>query len=92
MVCKSLYFERQYALRLRSPLKLINFTSFQILLIVSKLSPLTNVNALHTALVNIRFNIAVACQYNTNSPDIELPFVFYREPKSTIFSKIYYNC
>ena len=29
--------------------KLINFTSFQILLTVPKLSPLTNVNALHAA-------------------------------------------
>ena len=29
-------------------LKLINFTSFQFLLIVPKLYPLTNLNALHT--------------------------------------------
>ena len=73
-------------------LKLINFTSFQILLIVPKLSPLTNVTALHTALVNICFNTAVyvTCQYNTNSFDKELSFVFYIEPKSTVFSKICY--
>ena len=64
-------------------LKLIHFTSFQILLIVPKLSPLTNINALLSAEVNICFNIAmyVACQYYTNSFDKELSFVFYRTKK-----------
>ena len=73
-------------------LKLVNFTSFQILLIVPELSPLTNITALHAELITVCFVIAVkvACQYNTNSFDKEPSFVFYRQPKRTIFSKIYY--